>query len=869
MLKRLKVRSKLLVLVITPLIALAAFAANGVNERLESADFFSREERIAELADAGADLTLAIHVERIQTLLVDGGGTSDIGSAVVATDNSVEHWLDVASAAGADLSGPVAEDVEDFAIQLNDALEARARSDMGVRADELLRVGRDINSITIGLISETRDLQLNRAMSEYLQLSRVQFAIADITSIGARSIVNEEITTGDFALLEAADATVDGSIQQFRNFASPALLGQLNDLTYAGLLPVSESTDPSLELQIAVNRPDRSGALVEWLEQGEERLVAIHDLSTTALETASGSSALAASEASDQARNFIVLAGVVVIAALALAVIVGRSISRPLRKLTVSAERLSSEELPALVEAMRQGAATTEHNLTPIDTRGRDEVAQLANALSDIQDVTLEVAEEQGELLRRGISDMFVNLARRNQSLLDRQIEFIDQLESAEENPDTLENLFRLDHLATRMRRNAESLLVLAGAESTRRRGQAVEIVDVIRVAMGEIEDFSRVRMTTIEPATVAGSVAVDLAHLLSELMENSSQFSPPDTPVEVIGQRTQDGTYQVTITDHGIGLSPEQLIEANHVLANPPVVGLELGRSLGFTVVSRLAHRLGISVRLTTPANGGVIANVSIPDEMTGEISSSEPVAEAPDVLHASGLAAASSEPIDLPDPTVAGPGLDLGVGEDPAVSPEHATPRVFSGDPLFDLGAGTPVPTAPAEPEILADPDQAVVASGDPAGDLFDALGTFPPRVEPSPIVDQDIFESLDTTPTTAPGSGLPQRRRRPRPHESDVSSLAPPPAAPGPIARPARSEMPADETPAPPPTPAASVGAVDASVTSAGLIRRTPRSESQPDPSGGSSTASSVRSPEEVRQMLSRYRTGLRRGRETPNS
>ena len=158
--------------------------------------------------------------------------------------------------------------------------------------------------------------------------------------------------------------------------------------------------------------------------------------------------------------------------------------------------------------------------------------------------MTVEVAEEQGALLRKGIGDIFINLARRNQTLLDRQIEFIDQLEANEEDPDQLDNLFKLDHLATRMRRNAESLLVLAGAEPPRRRGRPVALADVVRVAIGEVEDFARISLLALDDVTVGGNVAVDLAHLLSELMENATHFSPPDTTVEIVGHRSDDGLH-------------------------------------------------------------------------------------------------------------------------------------------------------------------------------------------------------------------------------------------------------------------------------------------------------------------------------------
>ncbi len=228
--------------------------------------------------------------------------------------------------------------------------------------------------------------------------------------------------------------------------------------------------------------------------------------------------------------------------------------------------------------------------------------------------MTVDVAEEQSRLLRKGIGDIFVHLARRNQSLLDRQIEFIDHLETHEEDPDQLDNLFKLDHLATRMRRNAESLLVLAGAEPPRRRGRPVPVVDVVRVAIGEVEDFSRVHLIALDDATIAGNVAVDLAHLLSELMENATHFSPPESSVEVLGRRDDRNGYVLTVADRGIGMNAQQLAEANAQLARPPLVGLTLSRSLGFIVIGRLASRFGLTVTLEPTPNGGTTASVSLP---------------------------------------------------------------------------------------------------------------------------------------------------------------------------------------------------------------------------------------------------------------
>ncbi|HMQ28798.1 MAG TPA: ATP-binding protein, partial [Acidimicrobiales bacterium] len=368
---------------------------------------------------------------------------------------------------------------------------------------------------------------------------------------------------------------------------------------------------------------------------------------------------------------------------------------------TKAANVLSSERIPRLVEGLRSPesvAGAEPMAVEPIEVRSRDEIGQLAEAFNAIQNVTVEVAEEQAALLRKGIGDIFVNLARRNQSLLDRQIEFIDELEANEEDPEQLENLFKLDHLATRMRRNAESLLVLAGAEPPRRRARPVALADVVRVAIGEVEDFTRVNLLALDDVTVGGNVAVDLAHLLSELMENATQFSPPETHVDVVGQRTTDRGYLITVSDQGIGMSAEQLAEANHMLAHPPLVGLALSRSLGFIVIGRLAARFGIAVRLVSSPAGGISAMVSLPavlvaDEGMPEIDSPvTPVAVWTPPPPPPAPPAPSAGPHDLDPAAVLAADGPLGRPVDPApVGPPTSAPTPLP-DPV-----PAPAPTPP----------------------------------------------------------------------------------------------------------------------------------------------------------------------------
>ena len=342
-----------------------------------------------------------------------------------------------------------------------------------------------------------------------------------------------------------------------------------------------------------------------------------------AIETTQAVGLLSAAEAqldaaSRSAQFFLVLGICITLIAIVLAGIVSSSITRPLARLTEAVDQVATQQLPRLVESLRNPAEDdvklVAEAVTDIEPGGGAELEHLGQAVTSIQHVAVEVATEQASLLRKGIGDMFVNLARRNQALLDRQIEFIDQLEVDEEDPDRLDDLFKLDHMATRMRRNAESLLVLAGAEPARRRGRPVPLADVVRAALGEVEDYTRIDLLTLDEVLVKSSGALDTAHLLSELMENATHFSPPDTRVEIVGHRTRSDGYVVSVTDHGIGMTPDQMADANELLAHPPLVGLAMSRSLGFIVIGRLAARIGVTVRLIPSPTGGVTAIVSLP---------------------------------------------------------------------------------------------------------------------------------------------------------------------------------------------------------------------------------------------------------------
>lgn len=290
------------------------------------------------------------------------------------------------------------------------------------------------------------------------------------------------------------------------------------------------------------------------------------------------------------------------------------SMTMRLNAVSSSARHMAESQVPQLVRALSDKRGIEQMpRVVPLDDGGADEIGELAGSFNSVQDALVGIATDQMAVLRRGVSDIFVTLARRNRTLVDRQLALLDELESDVEDPKLLADYYRLDHLSTRMRRNAESLLVLARAETRRRRSEPVAIDDVVRAGISEIEDYQRARPLTIDAAGVNGPVVGDLAHMLAELLDNAAAFSPPEADVTISGAIVAGG-YSMTIRDHGIGISPVRLLELNELLATPPVIGLSVEPTLGLSVVSLLAEKHGARVELHSGGESGTIVSVFLP---------------------------------------------------------------------------------------------------------------------------------------------------------------------------------------------------------------------------------------------------------------
>jgi signal transduction histidine kinase len=290
-----------------------------------------------------------------------------------------------------------------------------------------------------------------------------------------------------------------------------------------------------------------------------------------------------------------------------------RAVAQPLRRLTVSADRIAraaEAELERVADDDDEIARPI--RLDPVDVEAEDEIGDLARAFDRVQTTAVRLVERQ-VLGRRNVAQMFGHVGRRTQNLVGRQLALIDNLERNETDDDRLRELYRLDHLSSRLNRNASSLVVLSGAVGANDHMAPLPLSDVIRLALGEIEDYTRVDIDVPEDIVVVPSVLADLTLLLAELMENATSFSPPHTRVRINASEFPDGGVRLAIVDHGLGLTPERLAEENARLTRRERLDLAPSEVLGLFVVGRLARRHGIEVTLTDTPDGGVTAWVDL----------------------------------------------------------------------------------------------------------------------------------------------------------------------------------------------------------------------------------------------------------------
>ncbi|MFD5257887.1 nitrate- and nitrite sensing domain-containing protein [Streptomyces bobili] len=306
---------------------------------------------------------------------------------------------------------------------------------------------------------------------------------------------------------------------------------------------------------------------------------------------------------------------IALLVSLVLSVRIGRGLIRDLRQLRLEAHESSGVRLPSVMRRLSAGEQIDVETEAPRLEYDKNEIGEVGQALNTLQRAAVEAAVRQAEL-RSGVSEVFVNLARRSQVLLHKQLTLLDTMERRTEDTEELADLFRLDHLTTRMRRHAEGLVILSGAAPSRQWRKPIQLMDIVRAAVAEVEDYERIEVRRLPRVAVTGPAVADLTHLVAELLENATVFSPPHTAVQVLGDRVANG-FTLEIHDRGLGMAPEALLDANLRLAETPEFELSDTDRLGLFVVSRLAQRQNVRVSLQPSPYGGTTAVIFIPDAL------------------------------------------------------------------------------------------------------------------------------------------------------------------------------------------------------------------------------------------------------------
>lgn len=559
------------------------------------------------------------------------------------------------------------------------------------------------------------------------------------TSIGATNQSRQLMTDlGSQSLLTAIEPVLSGA--SFDQYES------LRSIIDANEVGVASDVDAG-QLQVAASRLDVA-------------LAGVADSTIGALDARSSDSVFNAN------RDLIVSALIgfwlLILVGLVLRVLY-RAIKAPIERLTEQAQKISLIELPEVVAQMRRGEIEQIPEVEEIQAESNDEIGDLVHAFNGMHRTAVELAAEQANA-RRVVADMFVNLGRRNQRLVNRLLKGLTVLEQHEEDPDKLSSLYEIDHVATRMRRNAESLLVLAGAGQSRRWDRPVGMYDIARASLAEVENYERVQIDVSDGLEVDGGVVADLTHLLAELVENALSFSPPASPVEIVARNTTGGML-IEVSDRGVGMPQLRLEEANRQITQAAGEDETPSEFLGHYVVGRLAVRHGIAVELIEGAAGGITARVLLPVtnkqlDVTGQ----------PEIA-ADPLAAMSANAV--PNAVAS-----LGLASTPAADAESldalvasldATPATVAAAPTAPAigvppGAGeVPGAVAPVVRSVPQDPSPVAMTLSEQA----------PRRRTPAPTIPNDPAPAIASAPAPTVASAAPVAAAEPNPASFDWPS------------------------------------------------------------------------------------------------
>jgi signal transduction histidine kinase len=918
-----RIRSKLGLILIVPLIAVVALAAVRLVDSGQRALAAEEVRSLTAVSVAAAEVSNRLHLERTEAARLLAGLEPDPGRFTersARTDAAIDGYL----AARSELDEPPAI-VRDRLAQIDrdvqelDTIRQQVLGDDGTTVSAaVLRYGVVLSDVlnyqeTVG--EATDDAELAEEIRAVAAMSKAKTLAAEAEAVAFASLIDGQFTEEE---LTAFLGTQTGQQEAFLAFEQSANLTQQSvadraitggSVVFADLAAgaMFRSAGEDLEITPEVAAASFRG-IVTATQWAEEQILDDLLLSATDQRDAVFQQVLVES----------IGALLALVIAIAIAVLLARMLARSLGQLRENALAVAERELPETVARLSDPRTLGENTPAqlaaqvrePIQLRSRDEIGQVAQAFNVVHRAAVRVAAEQAAL-RTSVSAMFLNLARRSQSLVDRMISQLDEIERHEEDPKRLARMFTLDHLATRMRRNDENLLVLAGADSSPPRSDDALVTDVLRAAQSEVEHYDRIEFGTVDSDVSVAALAVnDTVRLVAELFDNATRFSPPDSAVVCEARRLGDQVI-VQIEDRGVGMAQDQVNRLNAWLASPPAVEVTTFRKMGLAVVARLAARHQIRVELRCDPNYGTIAYVALPRaililprsrmrqfEVPGP-RSPLPVEQAPAPAPAPPPPAAATGPVpsrhlgQLPrrspavahhaasrrggrrdDATATGTPT-AGNGQLPRRD-NHRVEMPVAGRPLYELAA--PPPATPAAAPSAPPPEATVELP------IFREMETAWFRSHGDLELERERNQNQREAPS-AGGYPAPPHQR-----PATVSAASPPPAAPPPPPPPPAPSRPAGDDGGVADQPAgydatsseswrtaadfgwraaaAAAQPTSGGSTQSGLPKRVPQAQLVPgsvDPPTGAG-GQQRRSPEEIRGLLSAYHRGVQRGRES---
>ncbi|MEV0594116.1 nitrate- and nitrite sensing domain-containing protein [Nonomuraea cavernae] len=643
-----RVRARLVALILVPTAAAVLLGGVQVVVSTGAAADYARTNQLAQLSEQVGELTHLVSGERAKTSWFIAQGRPEdelpeVRGQMAHVDEIVKQVRGSATQLEGAVTGRTADQIEAMLSRLDDLKGLRQQA---IEADLLSGPAVELYTIIIGdllnihneLVKGVQDDELFRQTRMLDALARakesVSFQQALVTTVLVEGRFDQEQLKRFLGELSresnerkrfAAEATADE-----RRFFDETVNGRPADRMLFLRELVLIRANAGLPLRGLDLTRNESGArrddATEWFEAGNvvaNAMRVVEERQATGILTRSESLSSA-----EQARAYVIAGAVLalLVAVLLITTGVARSLVRPLRRLRGEALEIAGQRLPEFVQRVREARdGSVDVEVPPIGVFSKDEVGEVARAFDEVHREAVRLAGDEARL-RSNVNSMFVNLSRRSQTLVERQLTLIERLERGERDDTRLGDLFKLDHLATRMRRNSENLLVLAGQEAARRWSEPVELMDVVRAALGEVESYDRVSIQVQSEVAIVGQAVTDLVHLLAELVENAVSFSSRDTKVTISSNRINGGGLMISVTDNGIGMSPEELAQANWRLAHPPVVDVSVSRRMGLFVVGRLALRHSIRVQLRRQDIGGLTAMVLVPQTLLAPLPGQSP---------------------------------------------------------------------------------------------------------------------------------------------------------------------------------------------------------------------------------------------------